>query len=277
MQAASSDDEDDDEDDKYLTTEKWEAERNNLLTNFAALLNTTFDTKLAAPLAELKNVSARQTAIDRTIGETMSTIGELKRSNDEWMKSQLARLKEHMVANKTTVDNYFKDGLDTIKTEVMSKVGELTADAIKDAQQKLATFSSRTVEYEDTMKQQDAKSLEMMEQLREYEAKYGSTSKNMKTLQDSMTAAQKQMATNNETVAHMSAMMEKYRHQMEEHLDVLGEMRTLSDTVESRHTDLDLTIKDFNDRSQLMLDGIKYTEDEINEICTKMEELSAIK
>jgi uncharacterized HAD superfamily protein len=65
--------------------------------------------------------------------------------------------------------------------------------------------------------------------------------------------------------------MHEYKTKVEEHLEVLREMRNLAHSVEARQTDVDLTTREFLAEAEAHADGMRVVEQGINSQHNRME------
>ena len=73
------------------------------------------------------------------------------------MDDQMERIKELLEANKASVNKFVQEGLGTIKKEIADNVANLTAETLQEAQSQLNGILANTVEYQEEIKENEAK------------------------------------------------------------------------------------------------------------------------
>jgi vacuolar-type H+-ATPase subunit H len=104
-------------------------------------------------------------------------IGDIKASNQEWMKDQMEKIDEAIKEAETKATKYYMDGLEELKKSTQKEIADLTAEEIKDAKEKLERFAKQTFEYEESVKAKNDECNGIISKLQEYEKKYNAMTK----------------------------------------------------------------------------------------------------
>lgn len=95
--------------------------------------------------------------VNLTIEGICREVNKIKQSNSVWMDDQMEHIKELLEANKASVNKFVQEGLGTIKKEIADNVANLTAETLQEAQSQLNGILANTVEYQEEIKENDAK------------------------------------------------------------------------------------------------------------------------
>jgi chromosome segregation ATPase len=143
-------------------------------------------------------------------------------------------------------------------------VATLTAEQLQDAQNELNGFLSNTVQYQEEIKENNEKFKQLLADLKACDAKYGATKKETEGLQKLCQECIEKTQQNEQVVATVNLFMHEYESRVNEHLEVLGEMRHLSHSVESRQTEVELTSLEFLRDVDATTDRLRQMETQLN-------------
>ena len=150
---------------------------------------------------------------------------EFNKSNENWRIEQMKR-----------IDAKLEESQQAMKDHVMTTVKEVAANEIKDAKEKICKMASDSAEREEeiTTCVKDCKA--MMEKLEHFEKQYGETSKNSARLRSDCDQSRNKINTIEREMKEVMKTMQQYKVEAEKHIKVLGDINTLSNSVEQRQS-----------------------------------------
>ena len=166
---------------------------------------------------------------------------EFNKSNEEWRIEQTNKIDAQLEESKKAMKEY-----------VLATVKEVAAEEIQETKEKIGKMVSDTAEREAEIIEGVANCKKMMTKLVELENQYGSTSKTSARLRSDCDTARNKITTIEKEMKEVLKTMQNYKSEAEKHIKVLGDIHTLSNSVEQRQSMSEDTAKKCNEARDIL-------------------------